>query len=249
MELSVRGKSALVTGASGGLGRHFARVLAREGASVVIAARRADKLESVAAEIAAEGGEVSTLVLDVASQEAVVAALGPGGPTFDIVVNNAGGGFIKPALQHSPADWNEMIGSNVNGTWWVSQATAAQMVAAARPGSIINLGSVLGLRVMPQATAYATSKAAVVQLTKQLGLEWSRYGIRVNAICPGFFPTETDAWSDPEVLKAMTRRVPMRRLGELPELDGALMLLASDAGSFMTGTTIVVDGGHTTAGV
>jgi NAD(P)-dependent dehydrogenase (short-subunit alcohol dehydrogenase family) len=248
VELSVRGKTALVTGASGGLGRHFARLLAREGATVVIAARRADKLAAVAAEIEAEGGTVSTLVMDVADPGSVASAL-DGGPCFDIVVNNAGGGFITPALTQTVDEWNTMIGSNVNGTWWVSQATAARMVADGRPGSIINLGSVLGLRVMTQASAYATSKAAVVQLSKQLGLEWARHGIRVNALCPGFFPTETDDWTDPDVITAMKRRVPMRRLGELAELDGALLLLASDAGSFITSTALVVDGGHTSAGV
>jgi NAD(P)-dependent dehydrogenase (short-subunit alcohol dehydrogenase family) len=249
MELSVAGRTALVTGASGGLGRHFAELLAREGASVVIAARRADKLAEVAKQIEADGGEVSTLVMDVADHDSVTAALGPQAPCFDIVVNNAGGGTIRPALQEDVAGWREMLGSNVDGTWWVSQATAARMVAEGRGGSIINLGSVLGLRVMSQTTAYATSKAAVVQLTKQLALEWARYGIRVNALCPGYFPTEGEAWQDPDVMAALPRRVPMRRLGQLHELDGALLLLASDAGSFITATTLVVDGGHTSAGV
>jgi NAD(P)-dependent dehydrogenase (short-subunit alcohol dehydrogenase family) len=248
VELSVAGKTALVTGASGGLGRHFALLLAREGADVVIAARRAEQLASVAEEIRAAGGSVSTLVMDVSDHDCVQQVLADA-PCFDIVVNNAGGGFVRPALDLTVEDWTSMFGSNVNGTWWVSQATAARMVAEGRPGSIVNLGSVLGLRVMRQTTAYASSKAAVVQMTKQLGLEWARHGIRVNALCPGYFPTETETWSDPEVVAAMAKRVPMRRVGSLPELDGALLLLASEAGSFITGTTLVVDGGHTTAGV
>ena len=248
MELSVAGKTALVTGASGGLGRHFASLLAREGASVVIAARRADALDRVADEIRSAGGEVSTLVMDVSDVESVTAAL-TDAPRFDIVVNNAGGGFVKPALQQSVDDWNSMIGSNVNGTWWVSRAVAARMVESGVGGSIINLGSVLGVRVMNQTSAYATSKAAVVQMTKQLGLEWARHGIRVNALCPGYFPTEAESWDDPAVVAAMTKRVPMRRLGALSELDAALLLFASDAGSYLTGTTLVVDGGQAVAGL
>jgi NAD(P)-dependent dehydrogenase (short-subunit alcohol dehydrogenase family) len=244
----LRGKVALVTGASSGLGENFARKLALSGATVVVAARRMDRLQSLAAEIARDGGKAHAVSLDVTDRASVQAALAEtvrtaGAP--DIVVNNAGVGESKPSIDLSEEDWRRVLDTNLDGVWRVAQESAKAMVAAGKGGSIINIASVLGLRVAPQLLAYATAKAGVVQMTQALALEWARHKIRVNAIAPGYIETDMNR----EVLRseagqALVKRIPQRRIGAPSDLDGALLLLASDASSYMTGSIVVVDGGH-----
>ena len=244
----VKGRVALVTGASSGLGDNFARRLAAEGAAVAVAARRTDRLEKLVADITAAGGKAFAVPLDVNEPASVEAAFGAvvkslGAP--DIVVNNAGIAQTKASMDLTEEDWRGVMNTNLDGVWRVAQAGAKAMVAAKKGGSIVNIASILGLRVGTHLLAYATAKAAVVQLTEALALEWARYKIRVNAIAPGYIITEINKeYFDTEGGQAVVKRIPQRRVGMPSDLDGALMLLASDAGSFMTGSTVVVDGGH-----
>ena len=243
------GKVALVTGASSGLGVHFARTLAEAGASVVVAARRADRLASLQAELQQGGAKALAVDLDVQSAESIGAAfeaaekaLGP----VDILVNNAGISIVKPALDMPEADWDAVVDTNLRGAWLMAQTAAKRWVAAKRPGAIVNIASILGLRTIGQVAPYNASKAGLIHLTRALAMEWARYRIRINAICPGYIETEmnSDFWKTPGGLK-LIERIPQRRIGKPEELDGALLLLASEAGSFMTGSVITVDGGHT----
>lgn len=237
------GKSALVTGASGGLGLHFAQLLARHGVEVTLAARRQSALDRAVAEIAAAGGRSKTLVLDVADSVSITAALA--GHSFDILINNAGISGAGPAADLAEADWDAVLDTNLKGVFLVAQAVARSMREAGTGGAIVNIASILGHRVAGGVSAYAASKAGVIQLTKALALEWARDGIRVNALCPGYI--ETDINRDFFATEAglnLIRRIPQRRLGQPEELDGALLLLASAAGSYITGSTIEVDGGH-----
>ncbi|WP_212524717.1 SDR family oxidoreductase [Actibacterium sp. MT2.3-13A] len=243
LKADLAGRRALVTGASSGLGRHFAGVLAAAGAEVVLGARRAEALEEAVAGIVAEGGRASAVRLDVTDAGSVAAALA--GPAFDIVINNAGVTHDGPALGTAMADWDRVIDTDLSGVFRVAQAAAERMVAEGRGGSIVNVASILGLRVAGHVAAYATAKAGVVQLSRALALEWARHGIRVNALCPGYIETDLNRdFFASDAGKALIRRVPQRRLGRLSDLDGPLLLLASEAGSFMTGTEIVADGGH-----
>jgi NAD(P)-dependent dehydrogenase (short-subunit alcohol dehydrogenase family) len=244
----VSGRVALVTGASSGLGDNFSRLLASRGATVVAAARRTDRLASLVADIARAGGKASAVAMDVSDPASVTAALADmvksvGAP--DIVVNNAGIGEVGPSIELTEEDWRRTLSTNLDGAWRVAQGSARAMLAAGKGGAIVNIASVLGLRVAPQMLAYATAKAALIQLTEVLAIEWARYNIRVNAIAPGYIQTEINAGLfETERGKALIKRVPQQRIGAPKDLDGALLLLASDAGSFMTGSTVVVDGGH-----
>lgn len=243
MENWLDGKVALVTGASAGLGRHFAHLLARKRATVILAARRVDSLKEACAEIVAAGGKASAVALDVTDEGSIASAFEEIGGPVDIVVNNAGISGVKPALEVTAEDWDRVVDTNLRGVFLVAQAAAKGMKG--RGGSIINVASILGHRVAGNLAPYAASKAGVVQLTEALALEWAKYGIRVNSICPGYF--ETDINSDffkTEAGLALIKRIPQRRLGQFEDLDGALLLLASDAGRYMTGSSIVVDGGH-----
>ena len=244
----ISGKHALITGASSGLGRHFARLLASRGASVVLAARRAEALEEVCSKIASGGGTARALVLDVADGDAVRAALKD--ERFDIVVNNAGISRTGPLIDLPPEDWQSVIDVDLTAAFNVAQAAARGMRDGGKGGTIVNVASILGKRVAGGVGAYTAAKAGLVQLTRAMALEWARFGIRVNAICPGYFSTEiNEGFFESEHGQAMVKRVPMRRVGELSELDGPLLLLASDAGRFMTGTEIVADGGHLVSGL
>jgi len=239
------GKKALVTGASGGLGLHFARLLARHQAHVVLAARNRDALDKAVDSIKAEGGRADAVVLDVTNGENVaeVFADAPGG--FEIVVANAGISSIAAAIEQSEADFDAVVDTNLKGIFLVAQAAARRMRDQGDGGSIVNIASILGLRVAGQVGAYAASKAAVIQLTKTMALEWARYRIRVNALCPGYIETQINRdFFQTEAGKALINRIPSRRLGRVEELDGPLLLLASRAGSYMTGSVLVVDGGH-----
>lgn len=246
--MAIQDRVALVTGASSGLGAHFARMLAKEGASVVLAARRVAVLEALKAEIVAAGGKAEAVALDVNDEASVAAAfaeLDAGGTALDIVVNNAGISRAEPAISMTAADWDSVVDTNLKGVFLVAQAAAQRMREAKRGGSIVNVASILGHRVAGNVAAYAASKAGVVHLTEALALEWARYGIRVNALCPGYIETDLNRdFFESEQGLALIRRIPQRRLGAPSDLDGALLLLASDAGRYMTGSSLVVDGGH-----
>jgi NAD(P)-dependent dehydrogenase (short-subunit alcohol dehydrogenase family) len=247
MELTLAGRNALVTGANGGLGSHFAVTLAKAGANVAVAARRLDSLREVQDAIGKLGVRVVPVSLDVTDAASVAAAFdaasGELGP-IGVVVNNAGIAVTKPILEQTEEDWQQVVEVNLNGAWRVAQAAARHM-ARHGGGSIVNIGSILGLRVSSQVPAYAASKAALVQLTKAMALELARNNIRVNALAPGYVETGINReFFASEPGQALLKRVPQRRLGKPEELDGPLLLLASDAGSFMTGAVVAVDGGH-----
>ncbi len=243
------GKVALVTGASSGLGVHFARTLAAAGAAVAIAGRRADRLASLQAELEGAGHKVAAVELDVQSGKSVSAAFDAAEAALgaiDIVVNNAGISIVKPALDMPEEDWDAVVDTNLRGAWLVAQTAAKRWVAAKRPGVIVNIASILGLRTIGQVAPYNASKAGLIHLTRALAMEWARYSIRVNAICPGYIETEMNSefWKTPGGQR-LIERIPQRRIGQPEHLDGALLLLASEAGSFMTGSVLTVDGGHT----
>lgn len=243
MFADLAGKRALVTGASGGLGRHFARLLAAQGMQVTATARRAAALEETCALIAADGFAARSAVLDVTDAASVAGVFD--GAAFDVVINNAGVSHAAAALDTDEADWLRVIDTDLNGVFRVARAAGAALLRDGHGGSIVNVASILGLRVAGQVAAYATAKAGVVQMTRALALEWARHGIRVNALCPGYIETDLNrAFFASDAGQSLIRRIPQRRLGRMEDLDGPLLLLASDAGAFMTGTEIVADGGH-----
>lgn len=248
MKVDLGGKTALVTGASSGLGWHFAQSLARSGATVIAAARRAEKVNELVTALSAEGFKGYSLALDVTDVSSIrnciaEAADKTGG--LDILVNNAGIAVAKPALECDQGDWDSVIDTNLSGAWYVAQAVARSMAEKNRGGSIINIASILGMRVANHLPAYVAAKAGLIHLTKALALEWSRYQIRVNALAPGYILTEINReFFATELGQATIMRIPQRRIGKPEDLDGALLLLASDASSFMTGSVITVDGGH-----
>jgi NAD(P)-dependent dehydrogenase (short-subunit alcohol dehydrogenase family) len=239
---------AFVTGAGSGLGRHFAQVLARAGASVMLGARRADKLGDTAALIRDASGTAEIVELDVTDEDSVrnaVEAAERAFGTVDILVNNAG--VARPGLltDIDAADWDAVLATNLKGVHLMARATATRLIAADRPGSIINIASILGFRVHPGLGSYLAAKAAVVQLTRAQALEWARFGIRANAIAPGYFATEMNqGYFETPAGQAMLLRIPFSRIGRPDELTGPLLLLASDASSYMSGAVITVDGGH-----
>jgi len=237
------GKHALVTGASSGLGAHFAAVLAGQGVHVTAAARRADKVQALCDAITATGGQAQALQMDVADPSSVDSALA--GRRFDIVINNAGTTLSAAALDHTASDIDRIIDTNLKGAFHVARAAAAAMADGGTSGAIVNVASILGLRVAGHVAAYAASKAGLVQLSRALALELARHNIRVNALCPGYIETELNRdFFASDAGQALIRRVPQRRLGQASDLDGPLLLLVSDLGRFMTGTEIVADGGH-----
>lgn len=248
MAQGLSGKQVLITGASSGLGAHFARLYARLGAQVILAARRTDRLEDLKAGIVAAGGTAIVQALDVGDAASVAKAFA----TFadasivpDVVINNAGIAATALALDVDEDAWDETIGTNLSGVFRVSKAAATAMIGAGKGGSIINIGSILGLRTAPGVLPYTVSKAGVVQMTRALALEWARHSIRVNAVAPGYFDTDINAdFFKTEAGQVMVKRIPQRRIGAMHELDGVMTLLASDASSYMTGTVIPVDGGH-----
>lgn len=241
------GRTVVVTGASSGLGAGFAHALAGAGADLVLAARRADRLEELAGALRSTGARVATVTADVSEPEdcarvaeVAIEELG----RIDGLVNNAGLGSAVSALKETPEGFRRLIDVNLNGVFWMAQAAAARMEHG---GSVVNVSSVLGLVAprFPQA-AYAASKAGVIGLTRDLAGEWSgRRGIRVNALCPGYFDSEMTA-GEGEVLRQMVaEQSMMRRFGRQEELDAAVLFLVSPASSYVTGTTLTVDGGLT----
>ncbi len=242
------GKTALVTGASGGLGRHFALTLGRAGAFVAVAARRQDKVAEVADEIISAGGKAFAVSLDVVSRDSVAAAfdaIEAAAGTVTVLVNNAGIAGRGMALDMDEETYDRVMETNLKGVWNVAQEAGKRMVQAGKGGSVVNIASILGVRVAKGLLPYAVSKAAVVQLTKVLALEWAAHGIRVNALAPGYVITDINRdFLESEAGQAIVSRVPQQRTGDMRDLEGPLLLLASDAGAYMTGTVVPVDGGH-----
>jgi 3-oxoacyl-[acyl-carrier protein] reductase len=245
------GRVALVTGASSGLGARFAEVLAANGAAVALAARRLDRLGEVASRIKAAGGRAITVAADVTDRAAMNRAFDAVEAEFGavtILINNAGVAHAGRAVDLPENEWRRVLDTNLDAVFFWAQEAAKRMLIASKPGAIVNIASVLGFGVSKGVVGYTTAKAGVVQLTKALGLELAFKGIRVNAIAPGWFVTEINRdYLATEAGQKIKRDVPVGRFGEEGDLDGALLLLASDAGRFITGTTIVVDGGQMVA--
>jgi 3-oxoacyl-[acyl-carrier protein] reductase len=245
------GRTALVTGASQGLGRRFAKTLAGHGAAVGLAARQLDKLADLEREIAGQGGRVASVALDVTDragiERAIVTvedALGP----IDVLINNAGVAVSKGVLEQTEADWDKVIDTNLKGAFFTAQTVAKRMVERdpkpAWGGNIVNIASVLALDVVGHLAPYAASKGGLWQLTRTMALELARHDIRVNALAPGYIETEINRdFLATEAGERLKRRIPQRRFGTPEDLDGALLLLASDASRYMTGSIIVLDGG------
>jgi 3-oxoacyl-[acyl-carrier protein] reductase len=248
---NLKGRVALVTGASSGLGLRFAEVLAREGAPVALVARRADRLAALKTRIEAAGGRAIAIGADVLDRKAMTRAFDEAEKAFGtvtILVNNAGVAHSGRALELSEAEWRRVVGTDLDAVFFWSQEAARRMLAAGTGGAIVNIASVLGFGASKGTAAYAVAKAGVIQLTKALGLELAFKGVRVNAIAPGWIVTDLNRdYLMSEQGAAMTREIPVGRFGEERDLDGALLLLASDAGRFIAGATIVVDGGQMVA--
>lgn len=238
------GRRALVTGASSGLGRHFALTLAAAGAEVAVAARRTEQLRELVADIEAAGGRAQAFALDVTQRRDVCRCLDEVGP-LDILVNNAGVSDARPFLDNDDEDWQHILDTNLTGAWMVGQETARRMVAAERGGSLINVTSILASRVAGAVTPYLAAKAGLAHLTRSMALELARHDIRVNALAPGYVMTDlNEGFLQSEAGEKLRARIPSRRFSLPEDLDGALLLLASDAGRAMSGAEIVVDGGH-----
>ncbi|WP_407178358.1 glucose 1-dehydrogenase [Bradyrhizobium sp. STM 3562] len=240
-------ETILITGASQGLGRQFARVLAAHGAAVIIAARQTSKLKNLEEEIRGKGGRAVAVQMDVTDTasianalDAAEAALGP----ITVLINNAGIATEKLALEQSEADWDAVIGANLKGAYFAATEAARRMIARKQGGNIVNIASVLGFSVLKAVSPYAISKAGMIQATKALALELAGNNIRVNALAPGYIDTEMnhDLWSTPAG-ERLIKRIPQRRVGAESDLDGAILLLASKASRYMTGSVVTVDGG------
>ena len=249
----LKGQVALVTGASSGIGRHFAELLAAAGAKVALAARRADRLDEAARDIAAAGGECLPIACDVTRVDSVTSAVASAetglGP-LSILVNNAGVVVSKPLFEHTEADWDHVVDTNLKGAWLAARGFAHHLVELKRPGRIINVTSVLASRTIGRVPAYCAAKAGLTHLTHVLAMELARYGILVNALAPGYVETDFNrAFFQTEAGRALISRIPLKRLGQTEDLDGALLFLASPASAYVTGAVIPVDGGHGVAAI
>jgi NAD(P)-dependent dehydrogenase (short-subunit alcohol dehydrogenase family) len=249
----IAGQVALVTGASSGIGRHFAALLAAAGVKVALAARRVERLAELAREIEAAGGQSLPIACDVTRSDDVAAAVAAAenelGP-LTLLVNNAGVVVSKPLFEHTEADWDHVIDTNLKGAWLMAREFAQHLVGLKRQGRIINISSVLGFRTIGRVPAYCAAKAGLTHLTHVLAMELARFGILVNALAPGYVETDFNrAFFQTEPGKALISRIPLKRLGQTEDLDGALLFLASPASAYVTGTVISVDGGHGVAAI
>jgi NAD(P)-dependent dehydrogenase (short-subunit alcohol dehydrogenase family) len=242
------GKTALVTGATSGLGRRFALVLAKAGASVAITGRRVDRLETLKAEIEALGGRALPIALDVTdarSIEACVESAETGLGPVNILVNNAGMNVEAMAHEVTPEGYDTMFDTNVRGAFFMAQAVGKRMLARGEGGRIINIASIGAFTQLPGLTIYCMTKAAIAMMTKSLAKEWARKNINVNAMCPGFIETELNSdWFHTEGGQKQIKSFPRRRLGVESDLDGTLLLLASDHARFITGSLFTADDGQ-----
>jgi NAD(P)-dependent dehydrogenase (short-subunit alcohol dehydrogenase family) len=245
LTVDLSGRTALVTGASSGLGRHFALTLARCGANLALAARRTDRLEALRDELLGLGVKVLPVALDVTDLPAIGGVvdriereLGP----IDILVNNSGVSVQKNIVDCTPEDYAFVLDTNLRGAFFMAQAVGRRMIEAGREGRIVNIASVFGLKVTKQLSLYAMSKAGLVQMTKAMALEWARYNINVNALCPGYIRTEiNDALWDTEAGAKFVSTFPRRRVGVPSDLDGALLLMVAPENRMMTGAVLSVD--------
>ena len=247
------GQVALVTGASSGIGRHLADLLAAAGAKVALAARRVDRLAEAARDIEAAGGECLPIACDVTMSDSIAAAVNTAetelGP-LTILVNNAGVVVSKPVLQHTEAEWDYVVDTNLKGAWLTAREFAEHLVARQRPGRIVNIASVLGMRTIARVPGYCAAKAGLIHLTHVLAMELARHGILVNAIASGYVETDFNReFLRSEAGKKLEARIPLRRVGRPDDLDGAMLLVASPAGAYITGAVIAVDGGHGVAAI
>lgn len=252
IEVNFEGKIALVTGASSGLGARFAKVLSQAGAQVVLASRRVERLKELRAEIESEGGAAHVVSLDVTDYASIKAAIAhaetEAGP-IDILVNNSGVSTTQRLVDVTPEDYAYVMDTNQRGAFFVAQEAAKRMIARAKGDPkkqhrIINIASVAGLRVLPQIGIYCMSKAAVVHMTKSMAVEWGRYGINVNAICPGYISTEINQTHfETEQGRTLINMLPRKRLGKPEDLDGLLLLLASEESHFINGAIVTADDG------
>ena len=253
--IDLSGRVAFVTGASSGLGAQFARTLARAGAGVVLASRRIEKLKELRARIEGEGGDAHVVELDVTDHDSIKSAVAHAETemgSIDILVNNSGVSTTQRIQDVTPEDYDFIFNTNVKGAFFVAQEVGKRMLARSRgaaPGSftggrIINIASMAGLKVLPQIGAYCMSKAAVVQMTRAMALEWGRFGINVNAICPGYIDTEINHhhWQTEQGKKLMDM-LPRKRVGQPQDLDALLVVLASDQSHFVNGAVIAADDG------
>lgn len=244
------GQTALITGGGTGLGRQFAITLAEAGATVVLCARRVDKLEATAEEIQQSGGNAHCYAMDVTDSNSITTAFDQASAhgTVTVLVNNAGLSTSPMLIDAQEDIWDKAQDTNLKGAWMVAREAAARMIKNEVGGSIINIASALGFAVQKGTGPYSTSKAGLLHLTKGMAVEWARYGIRVNSIAPGYFATDlANEFLESERGKAMVKAIPQRRLGEHENLSGVILLLATEAGAYMTGTNITVDGGHSIA--
>ena len=248
MTYDLSGRTAFITGATSGLGRHFAHVLAGAGAAVGLAGRRADRLAEVKAEIEAKGGRAATVELDVTDASAMApaldrieAALGP----IDILVNNAGLSVLGLSVEIAPEAFDKVLATNLRAPFLLATEVGRRMIAGKRGGRIVNIASIGAYRVLPGVTPYCISKAGVAMMTQCLAREWARKGINVNALCPGFIETElNDEWFASDKGKAQIDGFPRKRLAQETDLDGMLLLLASDASRAITGSLLTIDDGQ-----
>lgn len=239
------GKTALVTGGSSGLGAYFARLLAGEGAKVAVAARRLHRLEKLASEVPG----ITPIRMDVTNVDSIkdgVTAAEKELGGISILINNSGVANSNAALNVEEEEWDAVLDTNLRGAWLVAKAVAERMIHGGDGGSILNTASVLAFKVQKGTMPYGVSKAGLVQLTRMLAAEWARYGIRVNAIAPGYIETDMNrSYLQSNEGQAMLRAIPQRRFGKVDDLAGVVLLLASDASAYITGVLIPVDGGHT----
>ncbi len=250
---TLHGRTALITGASSGLGAHFARLLASHGAKVALAARRVDRLESLANEIKAAGGAALAVECDVTNEASVVDAVAhasAGLGTLDILVNNSGVTGRKPFLDGTAEEWDSVLNTNLRGAFLMCREFARAAIAAGQGGRIVNVASILGLRTIKGVVPYSASKGGLVHMTAVLAMELGPKGFTVNALAPGYVETDLNrGFLQGPAGARIASRVPLGRLGQPEDLDGALLLLASDAGRFITGVVLPVDGGHVVSSI